>query len=245
MRRTERRFTLIELLVVVAVIAILMALLLPALGEARVRAMDVVCISHLRQQVIGYTMYAADAGGVLPPGAWLSDRYHPHCFKSDDHDLVRVTVEYGFAPATAHPGTGAAAWDDPGNRPMVSYFNSYWGCWSYFPYYARLGRYAPPTRLARADGASVLVQDGIFLYQDNVTEQVTHTRRYVSRTDGRTFSDPQPCFVYLDPVTPDDVRVHHAARYDGAVESHRHRDVQFLPTVDPRWQFGHLQTVRY
>lgn len=66
-RRAPRRaFTLIELLVVVAILALLMSILLPALGEARQQAKAAVCESNLRSLGIAVYMYAEQNRGWLP-----------------------------------------------------------------------------------------------------------------------------------------------------------------------------------
>ncbi len=64
----RRAFTLIELLVVIAIIALLIAILLPALGAARKTAMTIKCSSQLRQQGIGLGTYVIDEGGYFPAG---------------------------------------------------------------------------------------------------------------------------------------------------------------------------------
>jgi prepilin-type N-terminal cleavage/methylation domain-containing protein/prepilin-type processing-associated H-X9-DG protein len=80
---SKRAFTLIELLVVIAVIAILAAMLLPALAAAKQRAWTIACNSNLHQISLGMTMYADDdngfypeSGGVIP---WGQTDPHTHC----------------------------------------------------------------------------------------------------------------------------------------------------------------------
>src|SRR4051794_6402564 len=68
LRPAERRsFTLIELLVVLAVIAILVALLGPALNRAKSRTRTAVCAQHLKQWGLATQLYALDNDDYLPP----------------------------------------------------------------------------------------------------------------------------------------------------------------------------------
>jgi prepilin-type N-terminal cleavage/methylation domain-containing protein len=61
--KTKNGFTLVELLVVIAIIAVLAALLLPALNKAKSKAWSTQCLGHLRQIALGMRMYADDSNG--------------------------------------------------------------------------------------------------------------------------------------------------------------------------------------
>jgi len=70
--RRSRAFTLIELLVVISIIALLIALLLPALGQAKEAARAAMCASNQRQMGIGLTGYAVETG-FYPVGIRISN----------------------------------------------------------------------------------------------------------------------------------------------------------------------------
>jgi len=71
-RPRARAFTLVELLVVIGIIAVLIAILLPALNKARRAAQTVACLSNLRQLGNAYMMYVGGNNGFLPYATYPS-----------------------------------------------------------------------------------------------------------------------------------------------------------------------------
>ena len=93
---SNRGFTLIELLVVIAIIAILAAMMLPALAKAKERARRVSCTSGLRQQGLASMLYAQDfngnlTGATVPIGSYasfVSTAYSDRSGSDDDYNWM-------------------------------------------------------------------------------------------------------------------------------------------------------------
>ncbi len=117
-------FTLIELLVVVAIIAILAALLLPALAKAKASARKAQCLSNLRQMGLFLLMYAEDNQGLIPRAVSSANRSWWHILALNlggkvGTDFAKIKVL--TCPSYPDPDPRF-----PGQKQLVSYIVNGW-----------------------------------------------------------------------------------------------------------------------
>lgn len=136
--RSGKNFTLIELLMVVAIIALLTALLLPALRKAKNMAFRVTCLSNLRQVYLGASAYATDYNGYAPfykPGwataADATGGSHGTRLSYGKHvlfyQLANLLVNPGYWPAEILRCPARPDW----------YYSTSWDCFDTKNYYTK------------------------------------------------------------------------------------------------------------
>jgi prepilin-type N-terminal cleavage/methylation domain-containing protein/prepilin-type processing-associated H-X9-DG protein len=123
-RRAARRgFTLIELLVVIAIIAILAALLLPALGRAKLKAQAIGCMNNLRQMTLGWRLYAEDHNDVLLASLNVGGNRVLWCSGNLDYTSAQGNwdpqVDLAKSPIMPYLGKSLTVWKCPADRTTV------------------------------------------------------------------------------------------------------------------------------
>lgn len=129
-RRTSRGFTLIELLVVIAIIAILAAMLLPALARAKAKVKQTDCLNSMRQIGFGLIMFEMDNEKLPPRASQVYDFMNPAAPGWRNNALYSVAQylqgnQKGstkiYMCSTARPGTGVLAGNNPTALSGTSY----------------------------------------------------------------------------------------------------------------------------
>ncbi len=159
-------FTLIELLVVIGVIALLLALLVPALRAAREQGRRAVCLSNLRQLTLAWIAYGDDNGGKLVCGT---------AFYEHHDEATTLMIEGWMAKAFLFPKSRSDLIEDPKKGALWPYTRNVdiYHCAS-----GRADHFATYQVVTAANGGGA---EGTIV-SEHATAELTHVGKRIGRT---------------------------------------------------------------
>ena len=250
-------FTLVELLVVIGIIAVLIAVLLPALSKARKQALLTVCMSNQKQLVAALMMYCADNRGCFPGGPggykvngvpkytvslamWDSQARNPYsCNQDEDNGPIwlakYVSKSKRIAGCPAEPDVSDKGYNATTNR------TNYWYPWSLV---YRPDQIFNATLIAGINKDFPTDPPGITQTPQKLT-QIRHPTQKVVIIEYKTYHDRIVDQVDLNPTGPlnENKRIVVAGFADTHIERRLvsemyRRDVNYTGTNDSFGEYG-------